>query len=262
MKSFKESKIFMWLWPWKDAYEIICLWKLFCSFYQDTDIVSCQIFQNLILVWIPIEVFVGENCLLLLALLVQLWTINSRVELERRFAWDSVRTCLMLILIRLTSAQGNVELSAGGRQPFWVWNSTGRHMVTHDAEHLAYLGKEDFKDKDKSSPSACWQRNPAWPRNRQVLRWSRSDEVGGGSRVGCRSQRGGSCCSWTGPGQLAVCGFLTQEDFGSTLSSWALKLGPIGLESSNCCELSLSPLKEESPHKMLFTTTSSIYVTE
>ena len=26
-------------------------------------------------------------------------------------------------------------------------------MVTHDAEHLAYLGKEDFKDKkDKLSP--------------------------------------------------------------------------------------------------------------
>ena len=102
MKSFKESKIFMWLWPWKYAYEIICLWKLFCSFYQDADIVFCQVFQNLILVWIPIEVFVGENCLLLLALLVQLWTINSRVELERRFAWNSVRTCLMLILISKT----------------------------------------------------------------------------------------------------------------------------------------------------------------
>ena len=102
MKSFKESKIFMWLWPWKYAYEIICLWKLFCSFYQDADIVSCQVFQNLILVWIPIEVFVGENCLLLLALLVQLWTINCRVELKRRFAWNSVRTCLMLILISKT----------------------------------------------------------------------------------------------------------------------------------------------------------------
>ena len=46
--------------------------------------------------------------------------------------------------------------------------------------------------------------------------------------------------------------------FTFTLSSWALKFGPIGLESSNCCTFCPSPLKEESPHRMLFTTTSSI----
>ena len=138
-KWVKEAEIFMRLWTWKDAYETICLWKLFSCFYQNTDITSCELFQNLILVWISIEVIVGESRLLLLPLFVQLWAINGWVEPKRGFAWKSVR--LWLMLTGLTCVGGYVELLASGCQSFWVGNGTERHMVAHNPEHLAYLGE-------------------------------------------------------------------------------------------------------------------------